>query len=136
MDKKTETIVSLKQKRRSILLIGLLALVYPLLRFIGFRIPAKPRKVEISSTPPATGVLAVKDLILFDRDNKTWAVSRKCTHLGCKLNYHEIGDYLECPCHQSRFSPAGLVVNGPAKRDLQIYEVEKREKPPYYVVTV
>ncbi len=121
--------------RRSVLAIGLLALVYPLLRFIGYEIPRKPNKVEIHKELPANGILVNSDFILFDRDNATWAVSRKCTHLGCKINYHETDNLLECPCHQSRFTIEGGVTRGPAKSNLTIYPVEKRDTSPYYIIT-
>lgn len=120
--------------RRALLVLGLVALSYPLLRFIGFKVPRKPRKIEINTAAPASGVVTHTDFILFDREGASWAVSRKCTHLGCRVNYHEQDNILECPCHQSRFSPDGKVVHGPAKRDLVIYEVEKREAPPFYTV--
>lgn len=122
--------------RRRLLGLGLLALLYPLLRFIGFRVPPKPRKIEITTAAPANGVLVHSEFILFDRDGTSWALARKCTHLGCKVNFHEQGNYLECPCHQSRFSPEGKVVHGPAKIDLSTYAVEKRDTAPYYVVTL
>jgi len=122
--------------RRMMLGLGLLALVYPLLRFIGFRVPPKPRKIEIATTTPANGVLVHAEFILFDRDGACWALARKCTHLGCKVNYHDESNNLECPCHQSRFSPEGKVINGPAKNDLARYAVEKRDTAPYYVITL
>lgn len=125
-----------RNNRRMLLGLGLLALIFPLLRFVGFRVPAKPRKIEINTTAPANGVLVHSDFILFDRDGASWALTRKCTHLGCKVSYHEQGNYLECPCHQSRFSPQGKVVHGPAKIDLIAYTVEKRDTAPYYVVTI
>jgi len=125
-----------RNNRRMLLGLGLLAIIYPLLRFIGFRVPPKPRKIEIATTTPANGVLVHSEFILFDRDGTSWALARKCTHLGCKVNYHEQGNYLECPCHQSRFSPEGKVVNGPAKSDLATYAVEKRDTAPYYVITI
>ena len=120
--------------RRSLLVMGVLALLYPFLRFLGYNIPRQPKRIEISSPLPASGVLVNSDFILFDRADKAWAVSRKCTHLGCKLNFHEIGNYLECPCHESRFTPAGELLNGPAKEHLTVFPVEKRDVAPYYVV--
>jgi Rieske Fe-S protein len=132
---KTETKSHPRTPRRSILAIGLLALVYPLLRFIGYEVPRKPRKLEIHKELPANGIMVNSDYILFDRDNKTWAVSRKCTHLGCKINYHENDNILECPCHQSRFTIEGGVTRGPAKENLTIYPVEKRDTSPYYIIT-
>lgn len=124
-----------RPKRRSLLLIGALALVYPLLRFLGYTVPRKPVKTLINQKLPANGILSTKDFILFDRDNKSWALSRKCTHLGCKLSYHEQGNYLECPCHQSRFTVDGTVVKGPAKENLALFPVEKRETAPFYTIT-
>jgi len=122
-------------RRRYLLILGLLALTYPLLKFIGFRVPRKPVKIEIHTGVPASGVLLHADFILFDRNSQVWAVSRKCTHLGCKVSYHEHGNYLECPCHQSRFAPDGSVLNGPARESLPVYVVEKRATTPYYIVT-
>lgn len=124
-----------KKSRRNILILGLLALVYPLLRFTGYRVPRKPRTIEINTRVPISGVLTNTEFILFDRENSIWAVSRKCTHLGCNVNFHEQGNYLECPCHQSRFSPNGHVMHGPAKADLTTYKVEKRDTAPYYIIT-
>ncbi len=69
-------------------------------------------------------------------DGGLLALSLKCTHLGCKLNYHEDGDILECPCHQSRFNvETGQVVQGPARKALTFLPVEKRQDDPLYVVT-
>jgi len=121
--------------RRYLLVLGLLALTYPLMKFIGFRVPRKPMKVEIHTRVPISGVLLHTEFILFDRNGATWAVSRKCTHLGCKVAYHEQGNYLECPCHQSRFAPDGSVLKGPAQKSLSVYVVEKRDTAPYYIVT-
>jgi Rieske Fe-S protein len=124
------------RERRSLLLFGLFLLLYPLLYFAGYRIPRKPKKIEINSKVSATGIHTTKDIILFDQGGKSWAVSRKCTHLGCRISFHEVEGYLECPCHQSRFTRDGLVMHGPAKKALQVYEVEKHDQPPYYVISI
>lgn len=122
------------KQRRSLLMLALLALLYPLLRFAGYQMPNKPRLFEVNKKLSVGGFLVHKDFILFDRGNKVWAVSRKCTHLGCKLNFHEVDDYLECPCHQSRFTIEGNVTRGPAKNHLDVYKVEKRDNVPYYII--
>lgn len=53
------------------------------------------------------------------------AISLVCTHLGCLIrpveNDAECG--YACPCHGSRFTTAGEVLDGPAPRDLPWYEV-------------
>jgi Rieske Fe-S protein len=47
------------------------------------------------------------------------AVSRTCTHEGCTVLLPEApAPTLDCPCHGSRFTTAGAVVNGPALRPL------------------
>ena len=51
------------------------------------------------------------------------AVSTRCTHQGCQVNYQpSSGDFL-CPCHGARFLLDGTVTKGPAKRDLFRYRV-------------
>lgn len=117
-------------------ILGSLAFFYPLLQFVGFKIPKKPILVKISKPVPASGYLVTAGFILFDREDKCWALSRTCTHLGCKINYHEEQDILECPCHQSRFNvETGKVIEGPAEKPLSFLPVEKRTDDPLYVVT-
>jgi len=117
----------IKTKRRAFLTrwlqgIGLLislALVYPLLRFLGYAVKPRPRYRSVAAPLPLSGYHAEKDFILFAGRHKPFAVSRTCTHLGCRVSYLEDKRIIECPCHQSRFSPEGRVLNGPAKRNLK-----------------
>ncbi|MCP4339942.1 MAG: Rieske (2Fe-2S) protein [Desulfobulbaceae bacterium] len=123
-------------RRTCLTFLGTLAFLYPVLQFAGFKIPRKPTYVKINRPVTSSGFLVTTGFILFDRDDKCWALSRKCTHLGCRLNYHEDSDILECPCHQSRFNvETGAVVQGPAKKALTFLPVEKRQDDPLYVVT-
>lgn len=108
---------------------GVAFLLYPLLRFSGFRVQPKPRYVSVPAPLPANGFHTERDFILFDREGTFGAVSRTCTHLGCRINYHEDKKRLECPCHQSQFTAEGVRVAGPARRDLQRYPVEVQRDP-------
>jgi glycine/D-amino acid oxidase-like deaminating enzyme/nitrite reductase/ring-hydroxylating ferredoxin subunit len=54
------------------------------------------------------------------RDDGTLvAVSARCTHLGCQLNWNTAERSWDCPCHGSRFTPEGKVLQGPAVHGLE-----------------
>lgn len=97
--------------------------LYPLHRFTAFRVPPKPRLIEVPAPLPLSGVHTGHDFILFGTKTGATAVSRVCTHLGCRINYQQDKQYIECPCHQSRFTPAGVRISGPAQKNLPTYEV-------------
>lgn len=45
-----------------------------------------------------------------------------CTHMGCELEYNNAERSFDCPCHGSRFSYDGKVIEGPAMTDLKKVE--------------
>lgn len=126
----------LLSKRKFLLFCAGFATLYPIIRFLGFTVPRKPKIIEIPK-PLAAGEFRIgSDYILFENGQKAWAISRRCTHLGCTVNYHEKEKIVECPCHQSRFSDTGKVLHGPAKRNLPRYKVEKLEDEAGYIITI
>ena len=52
------------------------------------------------------------------------ALSAVCTHLGCITRYQPDDKCIACPCHGSRFSLDGEVLEGPAPRPLPWLRVE------------
>lgn len=45
---------------------------------------------------------------------------RRCTHLGCRLETNEAELTEDCPCHGSRYTADGVVLDGPARKDLHL----------------
>ena len=52
-------------------------------------------------------------------------LSPVCTHMGCHVNWNEAERSWDCPCHGSRFSGQGIVIQGPATRDLAKRDVAR-----------
>lgn len=44
---------------------------------------------------------------------------KRCTHLGCKLNWNAQEKSWDCSCHGSRFDSQGRILDGPANREKQ-----------------
>ena len=104
--------------------LGSAIFIYPLIRFASFQMPRKPRLTEVPAPLPLSGVHSGQDFFLFVQGSDSWAVSRTCTHLGCRINYLEDQELIECPCHQSRFSREGKRLSGPAEKDLPRFPVQ------------
>lgn len=98
-------------------------LLYPVFSFLTHRTPRKPRHVEVHKVVLPGGFALEQDFVLFVDETGPWAVSRKCTHLGCRLNYQDQEGVLLCPCHESRFNREGLRLSGPAQKDLPRFQV-------------
>jgi cytochrome b6-f complex iron-sulfur subunit len=60
------------------------------------------------------------------------ALSLKCTHLGCPVEWDKEKEMFVCPCHASTFSITGEVLSPPATRPLDRYPV-KIENGTVYV---
>jgi glycine/D-amino acid oxidase-like deaminating enzyme/nitrite reductase/ring-hydroxylating ferredoxin subunit len=53
-----------------------------------------------------------------DDDGSLHAVSPACTHMGCLLHWNDAERTWDCPCHGSRFTYDGAVIEGPATANL------------------
>jgi Rieske Fe-S protein len=83
----------------------------------------RPGEVDDESKiEPGTGAIIRRGLskVALYRDplNQLHELSAVCTHLGCIVAWNALEQSWDCPCHGSRFSPDGKVLNGPATRNL------------------
>ena len=98
-------------------LLGGLLLAYPAFSFITFRKAAKKR-VVFHPEDQEGSVVFKEEVYLIQEPNDVFAVSARCTHLGCTLNYDAASHRFACPCHGSIFTLSGKRVSGPARKDL------------------
>ena len=59
-----------------------------------------------------------------DEKGQLHIVDTKCTHIGCELHWNEAEMSWDCPCHGSRFSFDGKILDGPALRPLKPHHKE------------
>ena len=55
-----------------------------------------------------------------DDEGEEHKVFIKCPHLGCNLFFNEKEKTWDCPCHGSRFSVDGKVIDGPSNYDISL----------------
>jgi Rieske Fe-S protein len=97
------------------------------LRFVGDRVTKRGGR-PIEDLQPGEGdiVRLGGDVVAGyrDDDGTLTAVSATCTHLGCRVNWNSAERSWDCPCHGSRFSPSGEVLQGPAVHRLESKPIE------------
>jgi glycine/D-amino acid oxidase-like deaminating enzyme/nitrite reductase/ring-hydroxylating ferredoxin subunit len=53
-----------------------------------------------------------------DQEDKLHVVDSECSHLKCQVKWNNDEKSWDCPCHGSRFSYEGKILNGPANTEL------------------
>jgi cytochrome b6-f complex iron-sulfur subunit len=107
-----------------------------LLRFLDYESEPAPQTsfdlglaADYASKPQT--LLAQVPAMLFHTPQGFSALSLVCTHLGCTVGHTCPGgqcqgtaDGFTCPCHGSRYDPAGAVLRGPAQKPLRSLRIE------------
>ena len=65
-----------------------------------------------------------------DERNMLHFVSAECTHMGCIVKWNGDEKSWDCPCHGSRFTYEGKVLNGPANKDLHYHAIKRSDDTP------
>ncbi len=58
-----------------------------------------------------------------DQKGRLHVVDTTCTHMGCELQWNSAEHSWDCPCHGSRFTYEGEIIEGPAMKPLNKLEV-------------
>jgi 3-phenylpropionate/trans-cinnamate dioxygenase ferredoxin reductase component len=96
-------------------------------RFVRDRL-TKPKAMPVSELAAGEAkVISVdgdKIAAYRDESGELHAVSAVCTHMRCLVDWNAAEQTWDCPCHGSRFAHDGHVLEGPAKRDLELKQLE------------
>ena len=88
-------------------------------KLIGGKIATLPEQVEIK---PGKGEIieanGERAGAYRDGQGTLHVVDTTCTHLGCEVNWNSAEKSWDCPCHGSRFSYEGDIIEGPAVKPL------------------
>ncbi len=105
--------------------LGAMAIGYPVFSFIGFR---KITEYSVIFPPDAQHARANlrEGVYLIPEANGFRALSGKCPHLGCTVNFDPVSEQFKCPCHGSTFGPSGTWLSGPAGRNLHPLPVKSK----------
>ena len=93
-------------------------------RFVADRI--RPRSAGKHLAPGEGAVVRVglrHQAVYRDESGNTHVLSARCPHLGCLVAWSEADKTWECPCHGSRFTAEGRLLQGPATTGLARQEL-------------
>jgi len=110
-----------------------------LVRFLNYQFDESPQtEFDIGSAydyPFGTRTILAYIPAVIIHDNEGFkAISLQCTHLGCMLEARNFG--FECPCHGSRFDPSGVMLKGPAVKNLRALRIEQSDDGNLHVFTI
>jgi len=96
-----------------------------------FRIGPPDAFLGAGESPDAYGVILVDQrwksterfFVVRERD-RVYALSARCAHLGCTVNWFSDLDIFKCPCHGSEYHSNGVNFAGPAPRPLDRLRIE------------
>jgi Rieske Fe-S protein len=85
------------------------------------------RIVKVGSTDAA---------LMRTTDGGIRAMSLRCTHAACNVNWDQGSEQFICPCHGGLFARDGSVLEGPPNEPLHDLQVEQRNGNIYVTDTI
>jgi glycine/D-amino acid oxidase-like deaminating enzyme/nitrite reductase/ring-hydroxylating ferredoxin subunit len=92
------------------------------LHFVGARLKRRETLDEVDLEPNEGRIVRLgrRHVAMFrDEGGAVHALSARCTHLGCLVEWNTAERTWDCPCHGSRFARTGAVIEGPAVSPLR-----------------
>lgn len=90
-------------------------------------VPSK-KASELSKGESAVVADGSKKVCACRDENGLHELQHRCTHMGCPLKWNSAENTWDCPCHGSRFSSNGEVINGPAGKNLPHIRNKRNKK--------
>lgn len=88
--------------------------------------PALAEQGQFAELPPAETGFEFPIFVRREGEQAYLALSGECDHLSCAVDLGE--EAFECPCHGSRFSLDGELLEGPASQGLLEFETRVEEE--------
>ncbi|HCT64499.1 MAG TPA: FAD-dependent oxidoreductase, partial [Lachnospiraceae bacterium] len=86
---------------------------------IGDKLKSAPDGIDINRGEGKVVEIDGEKMGTYKDDNgKLHLVDITCTHMGCTLNWNAAALTWDCPCHASRFTYDGAIIDGPALKPL------------------
>lgn len=94
-------------------------------------IPGTFKDEDFAAIAPGEGKILERDegkvAVYKDEKGNITACSAICPHLGCIVNWNNAEQTWDCPCHASRFSTDGKLLEGPSLHHLNPIDVKNSE---------
>ncbi|HXW12361.1 MAG TPA: Rieske 2Fe-2S domain-containing protein, partial [Nitrososphaeraceae archaeon] len=86
---------------------------------------SEEKMASLKNLKERQGIVLGEEKIAAYKDHKgqLHTYSAVCTHLGCTITWNNSEKSFDCPCHGSRFSSSGTVINGPVNTALENKQV-------------
>ncbi|MDX2129560.1 MAG: Rieske (2Fe-2S) protein [Chloroherpetonaceae bacterium] len=109
--------------------------LYPVIRFV---VPPEKKVKSVSSAvvgketdvPPNSGkIFKFNDQPVFvlNSNGELSAMSAKCTHLGCNVQWQPQEKVVWCACHNAKYNTDGTKLSGPQPADLAKFAVKVQD---------